>query len=90
MFDNGNKNIETRVLDRYPGIRKAVLDSNDFIIWRDSLPSIVVDDEKLYIRGGDMLRDEDQVIFEWARKNDLLSDEMIAQVDEHQGGNVDD
>jgi hypothetical protein len=42
--------------------------------------TIEIDGETLYVRGGDMLRDEDQVIFEWARRNGLLSDEAIASV----------
>jgi hypothetical protein len=72
-----DKSFEARVLDRRPGTRKAVSESEDFIVWRDSLPSVIIDNQKFYIRGGDILKDEDQLIFEWARKHGLLSDEMI-------------
>ena len=77
MGDESDSTFEARVLARYPRIRETVLDSEAFISWRESLSSVVVDDERLYIRGGDMLKDEDQIIFEWARKQGLLSDEMI-------------
>jgi hypothetical protein len=86
MYNDGGKSFEAHVLDQYPRIRKAVSESIDFIVWRDSLPSVVVDDERLYIRGGDMLKDEDQLIFEWARKHDLLPDSLIERNDDLEGG----
>lgn len=89
MYNDGGKNFEAHVLDRYPRIRKAVSESMDFIVWRDRLPSVIVDDERFYIRGGDMLKDEDQIIFEWARKHGLLSDALIARADDLEGGNID-
>lgn len=78
MCNDSDKSFEARVLDRYPRIRKAVSESTEFTTWRDSLPSVVIDDERFYIRGGDMLKDEDQIVFEWARKHGLLSDASIA------------
>jgi len=71
---------ERRLLNRYPEVRDAVLASPAFLEWRSGLPTVEIDGEKLYVRGGDMLRDEDQVIFEWARRNGMLSDEAIGSV----------
>lgn len=71
------RTAETRVLNRYPEIRKAVLESPPFAAWRRGLKAMNIDGETLYLRGGDMLRDEDQVIFEWARKTGLLTDAAI-------------
>ena len=88
MRNDCDKSFEAHVLDRYPRIRKAVSESIDFIAWRDNLPSVVVDNERLYIRGGDMLKDEDQIIFEWSLKHGLLSDESIAWASEVEGGDV--
>jgi hypothetical protein len=65
---------ERRVLDQRPDVREAVLRSSEFQAWQRSLPSVVVDDVQYFIRGGDMLKDEDQVIVEWARRHGLLSD----------------
>ena len=89
MYNDGHKSSEAYVLDRYPRIRKVVSESIDFIVWRDSLPSVVVDNERFYIRGGDMLRDEDQIIFEWARRHDILPDSLIERDDDLEGGNID-
>lgn len=77
MSNDRGKSFEAHVLDRSPQIREAVSASKDFIAWRDSLSSVIVDNERLYIRGGDMLKDEDQIIFEWARKHGLLPDSLI-------------
>jgi hypothetical protein len=72
------RTIESRVLSRYPDIRRAVIESPTFTSWRRELRAINIDGEILYVRGGDMLRDEDQVIFEWAREHGLLTDSAIA------------
>jgi hypothetical protein len=73
-----NRTVEARVLDRYPDIRRAVADSAAFAVWLGTLTALEVDGETLYLRGGDMLRDRDQVMFEWARQNGLLTDAAIA------------
>jgi hypothetical protein len=89
MSNDSDKTFEARVLDRYPKIRKTISESVDFILWRDVLPSIIVDGETFYIRGGDILNDEDQIIFEWARRHGWLSDTMIARDDDRKGGSTD-
>lgn len=77
MADDSRKSYEGRVLDRYQGIREAAAASEEFAAWRDSLTVVVIDDELFYLRGGDMLKDEDQIIFEWARRSGLLPDELL-------------
>ncbi len=72
-----NRTVEARVLDRYPDIRKEVIHSAAFAAWLGALTALEVEGETLYLRGGDMLRDRDQVIFEWARRNGLLTDAAI-------------
>ena len=69
--------LESRVLARHPEIRRAVIESPLFASWRNGLAVTEVDGVSLYVRGGDMLRDEDEIIFEWARRNGLLSDAVI-------------
>jgi hypothetical protein len=68
---------EARVLERLPEIRAAANESPDFRQWLTSLRMVQVDGETLYLRGGDILRDREQVLFEWARRAGLLSDEAI-------------
>jgi hypothetical protein len=75
--------VEARILEHYPDIRNAVLNSPAFAEWFGRLTAVEVDGETLYLRGGDMLRDKEQLIFEWARKAGLLTDESILRV---QGG----
>jgi hypothetical protein len=83
MSDKDDKSWESRILERDPGVREAVLASNDFHAWKDLLPSVFVDDVRYYIRGGDMLRDEDQLIFEWAVRTGLLPERYnLRQSDE--------
>jgi hypothetical protein len=65
---------EARILARRPEIRRAVVASPEFAAWRDALPVVEIDGETLYVRGGDMLRDEEQIIVEWARKHGLRGD----------------
>jgi hypothetical protein len=82
------KTFEGRILDKYPEIRARISGSEEFAAWREDLPALEIDDEKLYIRGGDMLRDEDQIMFEWARRHGLLSDEEIARASRAEGGDI--
>jgi hypothetical protein len=79
MAGQNDKTFESTVLDRYPGVRAAVSQSQDFQAWKAALPTLVVDDVTFYIRGGDMLKDEDQVIFEWAYNNGLLPKEAMQE-----------
>lgn len=72
MSEQNEKTLESSILDRNPDIRAKVLGSKGFQDWKDNLPCLVVDAVKYYIRGGDMLRDEDQVIFEWAHRTGLV------------------
>jgi hypothetical protein len=73
MAERQEKTFESLLLVNYPEVRNAVLASAEFIAWRERLASVVVDDVKYYIRGGDMLKDEDQIVVEWARKTRLLA-----------------
>jgi hypothetical protein len=75
MSDQSDKTWESRILDRHAEVRKAVLGSEDFHVWKDRQRSVVVDGIRYYIRGGDMLVDEDQLIFEWALRARLLPEE---------------
>ncbi len=71
--------FEATVLNYYPDVRDAVAASADYAAWRDDLEKVEVDGEELYIRGGDMLKDEEQIMFEWARLQGMISDEEIKE-----------
>jgi hypothetical protein len=72
--DESNLSDEARLSRKHPGLKDAVCSLPEFQEWVQSLPTVVVDDFKYFLRGGDMLKDHDQVVWEWARKNrpDLL------------------
>ncbi len=59
---------EGRFLQQRPRLRADVLASAAFQEWRDRLPTVVVDETTYYVRGGDMLKDEDQIVVEWIRR----------------------
>ena len=75
-MDEGEQSLEGQLLDRHAGVREFVAVLPDFIRWRGRLATVVVDDETFYVVGGDMLKDDDQVMVEWVRrfKPDMLSD----------------
>ncbi|NEM06060.1 hypothetical protein [Geodermatophilus normandii] len=68
---------EATFLLRRPQLRAEVLASADFRAWREKLRTADVDETTYYVRGGDMLKDEDQIIVEWLRRTRpaLLRDE---------------
>lgn len=72
MSDQEEKTREAQYLEAHPDVRRRVAGSQEFQAWKDQLPSVVVDDVRYYIRGGDMLRDEDQLIYEWAERTGVL------------------
>jgi hypothetical protein len=81
-----DQTTEARVLERYPEIREAVMASAEFQQWRDSLPTIEIDGETLYLAKGDVPEDEAQVIYSWARRHGMLAGtEIRAALDGESG-----
>ena len=70
------------VLARHPEVQETVLGSDEFRAWKERLPSVVVDDRKYYIRGGDQLQDEDQLVLDWAHRTGLLTDAAVTAHDQ--------
>lgn len=84
-MSDDDRTFESRVLDHYPDIRRAIEESAPFSDWLKTLTALDVDGEILYVRAGDTLRDRDQVMFEWARKNGMLTDAAIAHALNQEG-----
>ena len=59
---------ETALLNRHSGAREHVAALPAFISWRDALPVVEVDNERLYVIGGDQLKDHDQIIVAWLQQ----------------------
>jgi len=68
MADRDERTHEARILDDNPEVRAAVTESEEFSAWKENLPTVDVDRVTYYVRGGDMLKDEDQIVLEWARR----------------------
>lgn len=52
-------------------------DDPDFVEWRDNHKRLSVDGETLFLRGGDHLADEDQMLLEWVRRSRAEATEPI-------------
>ncbi len=57
--------------------RNRLRDDLGFVGWRDSHPTLDLDGRTLFVRGGDMLADEDQLILEWAVRAGWTSEEAL-------------
>lgn len=69
--------FEARYLNAHPELRERVVTSPEFIAWKQQLRAITIDGEHLYIRGGDMMRDDDQIMFEWAWEKGLITQDDL-------------
>ena len=69
-----DSSAESQLSQRHPEVKDTITSLPEFQEWVESLPRVVVDDVLYFVRGGDMLKDADQVLWEWIRKNrpDLL------------------
>lgn len=79
---------ERRLLDKNPGARDLIESLPDFLAWRDALPTVEVDGEIFWVVGGDQLKDDDQVIVEWAWQ---FQPELLARsIEDSEGSHEED
>ncbi|MGI9414864.1 MAG: hypothetical protein ACR2PM_14410 [Hyphomicrobiales bacterium] len=71
-----------RFLKTHGEIRERVLQDPEFGVWRNKFKTVVVDDMQYFIMGGDMLKDEDELILEWARQVDLVTEDTVRRFDQ--------
>ena len=48
-----------------------------FQMWRNQFPRVVVDNIEYFVMGGDMLKDEDELMLEWARRENMVTDDEL-------------
>jgi hypothetical protein len=63
----GQRTAESRLLDRFPGLRETVESLPEFTAWLERHPPLEVDGEMFRVARGDQLMDRDQLIVEWIR-----------------------
>jgi hypothetical protein len=51
-----------------------------FAEWRDEHPKLDVDGQTLFVRGGDMLADEDELLLEWAVESGRIDEEALREL----------
>ncbi|MDP8966910.1 MAG: hypothetical protein M3O33_23565 [Cyanobacteriota bacterium] len=57
MSDPQEPTFATRFLNRNPQIRQAVADTEEFILWKNQLPTKEIDGVIYYLRGGPVASD---------------------------------
>lgn len=80
--ENNDKTLEGYFLDRHPEIRTKVIHNLNFQEWKGKLRKVKIDNELFYVRGGDMLHDYDQIIFEWAFNQGMITKEQASRLGE--------
>lgn len=76
MFSD-DQSFATRFFERRPDLRQKVRNSPEFQMWRDQFPHVIVDNIEYFVMGGDMLKDEDELMLEWVRREDIVTDDNL-------------
>ena len=86
MSSDENLSFAGRFLRKQTELRNRVLKSAEFKEWFGGFKHLDIDGERLYVCGGDMLKDQDELILEWARREHLVSEEEInrCQIDDEE------
>jgi hypothetical protein len=73
MTKRVQKSRATKFLDQYPEIRQEVRKSKAFQQYRGTVPSMVIDRVRYYFPEGDIQKDEDDLILDYAVRVGLVS-----------------
>ena len=76
-MSNDGKSFAARFFKRRPDLRQKIRDSPVFQMWRDQFPRVVVDNIEYFVMGGDMLKDEDELMLEWARRENMVTEDEL-------------
>jgi hypothetical protein len=63
----------TQFLNDHPEIRQRVRETDEFRMWNENLPNVLIDGTKIYISEGDIQKEEDDLIIDFAIKKNLIS-----------------
>ena len=63
----------TQFLNEHPEIRKQVRKNSEFRRLKEILPNVFIDGVKIYISEGDIQKEEDDLIIDFAIKQNLIS-----------------
>ncbi len=66
-----------RFLRARPDVRTRVAEDAAYRAWLGQFRRVEIDGTPLYVLGGDLLLDEDQVALEWARRAGMVSEDEV-------------
>jgi hypothetical protein len=72
--------LAAHILAELPSIREQAQASRDFRNWLETHKAVDVDGTRFYVVGGDMLKDDDEMIFSWARRTGILDQQTIERL----------
>jgi hypothetical protein len=67
----------SRFLARHPELRRRIESAPDFVAWRDRFKRVVIDGVEYHVVGGDMLRDADEMMLDWARQSGMVGQDDV-------------
>jgi hypothetical protein len=74
---SANASFAARFLAQHRELRERVQKDQAFRDWLRQFRTVTVDDETYFVVGGDQLRDEDELVLEWARRHQLVTEGEI-------------
>jgi hypothetical protein len=73
------RSLAGRILAQMPAVREQIRSSPDFAAWRDGHRSFHDGKTRLFLVGGDIGKDEEELMLDWARDQGLLDERTIAE-----------
>jgi hypothetical protein len=74
---SADASFAARFLSLHPELRERVQKDKAFRNWLGQFRTVTVDDEAYFVVGGDQLRDRDELVLEWARRHQLVTESEI-------------
>lgn len=82
MSREGDTSFATKFFQHRPDLRSEIDNSTYFQEWKNRFSTVVVDNTPYFVVGGDMLKDEDELALDFARESGIVSDDLLAQMQE--------
>jgi hypothetical protein len=74
MGQGEERSAAARFFVEHEELRRRALASPGYVQWRRQFPTIEVDGKPFRLVGGDMLRDEDELLLMWSRQENIVSE----------------
>jgi ribosomal protein L16 Arg81 hydroxylase len=81
---SANASFAARFLALHADLRERIEKDEAFQNWLGQFATVTVDNETYFVVGGDQLRDRDELVLEWARRHQLVTENEINQFHSNQ------